>query len=230
MFLPEDEIHVFIYNLEQFSTKTEYFQSILSLREVGNSYRYYSETDRQRYILRYGIYRLVLSKYFNISPSELILQTTENGKPFIEKSPISFSFSSNGEYCAIAIGKNQQIGIDIELLKDDSEYRQMAKMFFSVAEFDFLENISDEKLPEAFLKIWTAKEAFIKANKVADPAQFSITFSQFPDQIETLFFEGKSWFFYGNNKTKDLVVTLASGRQNMKIKNIDFDLLSFSKK
>lgn len=230
MILPENEVHVFVTNLEHYKSEIVHFQNLLITKEVNNSNRFYSQIDKESYILRYGIYRTILSNYLNLHPTEILIKTTESGKPFVENYQINFSFSSSHPYCAIALVKNTLVGVDIEILKNDSEYRQMANMFFSKAENKFLDKISNKKLAEAFLKIWTAKEAFIKANKVVDPAYFSISFSHFPNQFNTLVFEGKSWYFYENSHSKELITSIAADKPNLIIKEIEFNLLSFPKK
>lgn len=230
MFLPENEIHVFVTSLEKYKSEITHFQKLLASEEVISSARFYSKNDKENYILRYGVYRTILSNYLHLHPTEIKIKTSASGKPFVENNEINFSFSSSQQFCAIALGKNTLVGVDIELIKDDSEYRQMANMFFSEAENEFLEKVSNKILSQAFLKIWTAKEAFIKANKVVDPANFSISFSHFPKQYNTLVFEGKSWYFYENGDSKELVTTISTDKPDLVIKKIEFDLLSFSKK
>ena len=226
----ENEIHVLVCDLESYKSEINRFLSYLTAEKANNSNRYYSPWDKERYILRYGIYRTILSKYLHQYPSEIALCTAKNGKPFIKDNQINISFSSTQQFCAIALGQNMQLGVDIEPIKYDSEYRQMAKMFFSEEENKFLERISDEKLTEAFLKIWTAKEAFIKANKIIDPAEFTISFSDFPDKYNTLFIEQMPWYFYNLENHFELIVNIASNKPKLKINKIDYDLLSFSNK
>ena len=230
MILPENEIHVHVIDLDYYMSELDYFQTNLTDEEKNNANRFYSQIDKERYILRYGIYRAILSKYLNLRPVEIALKTSESGKPFVEKNQISISFTSSQHFCSIAIGKNLQLGVDIEQLKDDSEYRQMAKMFFSTDENIFLEQLAENNLTLAFLKIWTAKEAFIKANKVIDPAKFTISFANFPDRYNTLTFDNNTWHFYSLKNQFGLIITVVADKPNLIIKNIDNNLLSFPKK
>jgi 4'-phosphopantetheinyl transferase len=56
-----------------------------------------------------------------------------------------------------------EIGVDVERVRSDFEYEEIAKRFFSVNEVAVLRTIPPEKKLEAFYHCWTRKEAYIKA-------------------------------------------------------------------
>jgi 4'-phosphopantetheinyl transferase len=57
-----------------------------------------------------------------------------------------------------------EIGVDVERVRSDFEYEEIAKRFFSVNERAILRTILTERKLEAFYNCWTRKEAYIKAH------------------------------------------------------------------
>lgn len=86
------------------------------------------------------------------------LLRAESGKPYIENNPAYISISHSGDFVAAAVS-HKPIGIDIEVIKEkDLEF---TKKIFCDSDLEFINN-SEDKLT-AFYKIWTAKEAYLKA-------------------------------------------------------------------
>ena len=55
------------------------------------------------------------------------------------------------------------IGVDLEYIRNNVEFRKLAKRFFSNQESRALDACDDTLLPAAFFACWTRKEAFVKA-------------------------------------------------------------------
>jgi 4'-phosphopantetheinyl transferase len=63
-----------------------------------------------------------------------------------------------------AITRNMEIGVDVEHVRSDFEYEEIAKRFFSFNEVAILRTLPTEKKLEAFYNCLTRKEAYIKAH------------------------------------------------------------------
>ena len=111
---------------------------------------------------------------------KLIFSSNESGKPIlISKSEVpSFSISHSGNFAAVAVSldRNINVGIDIEDYSNKkrsvSHMRKIADRFFSEDEkmqLDTCQKIGSGSIKEEhdyqidFLKIWTMKEATMKA-------------------------------------------------------------------
>lgn len=105
--------------------------------------------------------QLVTRKANRKGLSNCAMKYTREGKPFFSSHPdFHFSISHTHDKIAIAFSSHS-IGIDIESLR---EYKPLlVKRFFHPFEYDFLENIKNkEEQNQAFSRLWTLKEAYVK--------------------------------------------------------------------
>lgn len=117
---------------------------LLSSERKEKALRYVKEEDMLRSILG----SLLIRKYTNGLDD---LKYNSYGKPY--KDNIYFSLSHSNDYVVLAISNNQ-IGIDIELIKDVKE--NLKDYTLSVDEKSTIKNNVD------FYKLWTSKESLIK--------------------------------------------------------------------
>ncbi|MEP4952602.1 MAG: 4'-phosphopantetheinyl transferase superfamily protein [Paracoccaceae bacterium] len=116
------------------------------------------------YILTHVRLREMLGNWMNIDPAKVTFETGWNGKPSVsnEAGP-SFSISHSGRRAAIAITQTAPVGIDIEQERDRKLDRKTAQRFFAPGEAAALKPLSDIAHRSAFTRLWTLKEAFVKA-------------------------------------------------------------------
>ena len=97
----------------------------------------------------------VLKKDYKIENCPEILRD-EMGKPYFEDKKLHFNVSHSGEYLAIAVSESV-VGVDIQepkLIKDG--------MFRKVVQPQEICLIGEERQRD-FLRLWTLKESFVKA-------------------------------------------------------------------
>jgi 4'-phosphopantetheinyl transferase len=63
----------------------------------------------------------------------------------------------------IGLSDSRPIGVDIELMRRAGGELELARSFFSDAEYRALEGQENSRLLQSFYKIWTCKEAILKA-------------------------------------------------------------------
>jgi len=92
--------------------------------------------------------------------SNLEFDINKNGKPYFLTQPhIFFNISHSNKFATCATSK-YEVGIDIEDVdRNNKNFAQIAKRFFSQEEIKIVEQYGID----AFLKIWTMKEAYLKA-------------------------------------------------------------------
>ena len=166
--LADDEVHVWRAQLELPSSEVQRLRGILTDDELDRAKRFFFETDRQRFIAARGTLRSILSPYIPITPGHLRFYYNQYGKPSLapefSSTLLNFNLSHSGSVALYAIARNMEIGVDIEHVRSDFEYDDIAKRFFSVNEAAILRTIPAEQKREAFYHCWTRKEAYIKAH------------------------------------------------------------------
>ena len=168
LILADNEVHVWRAQLELPSSQVQRLRGILTDDELNRARRFFFEIDRQRFIAARGTLRSILSRYITIYPSHLRFYYNQYGKPFLAPEfssyLLNFNLSHSGSMSLYAITRNMEIGVDVERVRSDFEYEEIAKRFFSVNEVAILRTIPTEKKLEAFYNCWIRKEAYIKAH------------------------------------------------------------------
>ena len=105
----------------------------------------------------------LLMRYAGVDRAPDIART-DRGKPYAPALPdIDFNLSHAREHVLIAIARRQPIGVDLERVDRRIEIEDLARRFFAPAEADALEALPSEIRLAAFLRLWTCKEAVLKA-------------------------------------------------------------------
>ena len=168
LMLADNEVHVWRAQLELPLSRVEELRGILTDDELDSANRFSFEIDRQRFIAARGTLRSILSRYITIDPRHLRFYYNQYGKPFLAPEfssyLLNFNLSHAGSMALYAITRNMEIGVDVERVRADFEYEEIAERFFSANEVAILRTIPTEKKLEAFYNCWTRKEAYIKAH------------------------------------------------------------------
>jgi 4'-phosphopantetheinyl transferase len=89
------------------------------------------------------------------------------GKPSIAapviETPLSFNLSHTNCFVAFIVGSNPEIGVDVEHLERGGSLIEIARHSFAPGEYAYLTTLPPERQRDAFFRIWTLKEAYIKA-------------------------------------------------------------------
>ena len=89
------------------------------------------------------------------------IAVTQYGKPYLPGLPhfhFSLSHSENMALCAVS---NEEVGCDIEIPRGFDP--KIARRFFHKTECDWLFSHPEEEQSDAFYRLWTCKESFMKA-------------------------------------------------------------------
>jgi 4'-phosphopantetheinyl transferase len=152
---------------------TEQIDSVGNLSKKLPSYaleysnRFVREEDRGRSIMTQYFLRKFLSYYLQVDFDKVAISYSKSGKPYLNEkinSNLKFNYSHSGDYIIYAFTADNEIGVDIEEIKDISEIDELSRTHFSDEELSIyfeLENPDEKK--QLFYKIWTRKEALLKA-------------------------------------------------------------------
>ncbi len=164
-------VHLWGFSLEGASSTIALCREWLSQDEQGRAGRCVRVEDGHRYTLARGCLRAVLARYIGLDPSALIFQSGAGGKPALAAlpagvGPIQFNLSHSHGRLLIAVAKQQEVGVDLEWIRDDAEVAKLAQRFYSPAEYESVMGLPVAAQAAQFFRYWAAKEAFLKCKGV----------------------------------------------------------------
>ena len=143
----------------------------LDEEERHRAMRMVREGDRQRYVLAHGGLRAVLSGYLDVNPDDIKIDRSETGKPSLtrelpDRLPITFSMSHAQGRALIAVSKGQEVGVDLEQVRQDVEVAKLSERYFAPSEHAAIMQSAQEQRATRFFRYWVAKEAVLKAQGI----------------------------------------------------------------
>jgi 4'-phosphopantetheinyl transferase len=139
----------------------------LSSDELERARRFRVAGAQRQYVVGRSALRRILARFVGKPTTELHFEYTTTGKPllaFPAASELQFNLSHSGDWILIAVAQNRRVGMDLELIQDRPELRQIARSFWAESEWAALERVSAQQWLQAFYRVWTRKEAVLKAS------------------------------------------------------------------
>jgi 4'-phosphopantetheinyl transferase len=135
----------------------------LSTDEIERALRFRAEDHRDLFIVGRGILRKILSRYLSEPPGKLVFRYGSKGKPYLrENSDIQFNLGHSGGFAIYGVSR-EELGVDIELVKPSTDWRQISQRFFLTREVEELNRLDRAQQLRGFFSCWARKEAYIKA-------------------------------------------------------------------
>jgi 4'-phosphopantetheinyl transferase len=142
-------------------------QALLSADERARAARFRFQKDRERYILAHGAKRSILARYLGLEPGGVRFDYGAYGKPVVADSyrggRLGFNLSYSGGVALLAVGLGRDVGVDVEVIREDFSGEDIVERFFSPAEIAAMRAVPGEARRAAFFDHWTRKEAVVKA-------------------------------------------------------------------
>jgi 4'-phosphopantetheinyl transferase len=158
--LAADDVHIWTTR----SDGTGVGDGVLSHEEIARAERLRSVERRTQFKASRAALRLLLGRYLETDPAALELVAGPHGKPkLLDKGHLAFSVSHANTITVIAIARDIEIGIDIEVLRDVPDCELLARRFFAPVEAAALSLLGPTRHSAGFLTAWTRKEAIAKA-------------------------------------------------------------------
>jgi 4'-phosphopantetheinyl transferase len=223
--LSADKIHVFLYQISLFNSKdlVEY----LPEDEGHRADRLRIEQKREQFVITRSLLRLLLSSNLGKEPRDIVFSYEKQGKPvvkdYINRVPIEFNISHSGDYALIAMTLENKVGVDIEEVNPDIDYKSLSNRFFSEKERNDLINLDEKQQCDAFYRIWARKESFIKATGQGISFgldKFSVPINESIDDAREIITAEKlndKWFCYELMKLDNYKTALTATTKNSAI-------------
>jgi 4'-phosphopantetheinyl transferase len=168
----EDQgIHVWGFSLDGSLSFVEQCRSWLSEEERERAARFIRREDHFRFVLAHGGLRAVLARYAGLHPSTLTFQPDATGKPallngYVSRHPLRFNLSHSHGRMLMAISNRQDVGVDLEQIRDKVEAAKLAERFYAPTERERVLSLSGPGQTQRFYRYWVAKEAVLKGQAV----------------------------------------------------------------
>ena len=162
--LAGDEAHVWRVGVRSAYAHKDDLWRVLARDERQKANDLLFEGDRERFVVSRGVLRVLLGRYLCVQPGSLVFGYNPHGKPFlVGAAGVRFSLSHSHGLVLLAFVRDRDIGVDVELLREDLGLDEIAARHFSTREVATLRSLPDSLRKEAFFACWTRKEAFAKA-------------------------------------------------------------------
>ncbi|MDB5098781.1 MAG: phosphopantetheinyl transferase [Cyanobacteria bacterium RYN_339] len=133
----------------------------LAPEEEARRDRFVFPVHRHRFARGRGLLRQVLARELAIAPEAVAFTYNAYGRPTVEGLAFNVSHAENQLMIAVAA---HNLGVDIEAVRLLDDQRGVARTAFSAAELDAWLALSENERPQAFYRLWTRKEAVMKAS------------------------------------------------------------------
>jgi 4'-phosphopantetheinyl transferase len=108
--------------------------------------------------------RAWLGDWLAIPAAAVVLSRDGRGRPRLDHAPLDVNWSHSGDGLLVACGPGLRVGIDLERVHTRPRALELARRFFAPPEQAWLEAQPADMRDEAFLRLWCAKEAVLKAH------------------------------------------------------------------
>lgn len=142
--------------------------SYLSKQELSEYESFGIQERRNQYLISRWLSKSLLGSLLGISAIDVSTTKGPLGKPYLEDKlnslKIDFNISHTKEITLVGIAHQMQIGVDVEKIVEKKKSNDLAGRFFMPSEAKWqAEGSSAQEQVSRFFRIWSMKEAVIKA-------------------------------------------------------------------
>jgi 4'-phosphopantetheinyl transferase len=200
-----DEVHVWWIDLSATQGEAD---AILSPDERARAARFHHQRDHDRWTRARAAVRQILAGYLGDPPQTVgFTSTASQESPLCHSSPIAtgrvpsgrrlgewvtsakpalandprlrFNLAHAGDRAVLAVAWEREVGIDLEPIDAELDLPPLLTVACAPAEIARIEALPPDRRIEAFLALWTVKEAYLKAMGVGmfrEPRMLEVEF------------------------------------------------------
>jgi 4'-phosphopantetheinyl transferase len=227
------EVHVWMVWLDDWEWSFPSSSDILDDEELRHATSYRFEKDQRRFISRRMLLKKLLSLYLGIAPQMICFRYNPHGKPHLATCPesdsIQFNISHSQGLAVYVFGRNCRLGVDLESLQLLPEVDALISRWFPAQQARFLQKLSSQEKHLAFYRLWTLKEAYLKAlgKGLGGPDDFV---DSLPDNLKTSwhhtsmeFYRMDSWSFLVLKPAPNFFATIAVDKDNYRLRCFELE-------
>lgn len=142
--------------------------TILDKNERARAARLLSPERARHWAVARALLRCAMAACTAARPSRVQFEIGANGKPRLasdaSRDRFRFNLSHSGPHAVVAIAEHRDIGVDIEVLDQALNARQVASLALTAEEREAIDRMPETERTRAFYVCWVRKEAVIKAH------------------------------------------------------------------
>jgi 4'-phosphopantetheinyl transferase len=141
-------------------------EELLTPEEQARAARFHTQADRTRWARGRARLRILLGRYLQADPATLRFEYGPRGKPALTAAcnhlGLYFNVTHPGDWMLCAVGR-QAVGVDVAQVGPKIDSLGLAQRWFKESEYRVLCRLPSTLRLQAFIAVWTRKEAYLKA-------------------------------------------------------------------
>jgi len=129
--------------------------------------RFRIAADRREFVAAHALLRTMLTYHLGVPPTAWRFLADANGKPSIDPNvgphQLQFNLSHTRGLVAVALASRGTVGVDVEEIDEAKADLAIAEAYFARSEVEMLQKAPPSERARCFFRLWTLKEAYIKA-------------------------------------------------------------------
>jgi 4'-phosphopantetheinyl transferase len=139
--------------------------SCLDEEERQRAARFRFQRDGDRFLASRGLLRNILASYLNTPPGDIHFGYASQGKPFLpDHSDLHFNLAHAADVLVVAVAAGRELGVDVEQVFSEAVMNDVSGAVLSDPERGAFGRLDPGERRDWFVRLWTRKEAYIKAD------------------------------------------------------------------
>ena len=168
--LAPGEVDLWVIDLDLPASVVKSLSHHLEPEERERAERFRFDRHRRRFRVRRARLRQLLAAYQGLEPGAVRFDYGPRGKPSLvaeqdrhREGKLEFNLSDSEDLAVVAVARNLEIGVDVEVLRSMPDALSISEHFFAEGERQVLRGVPEGDVSSAFFNCWTRKEAYLKA-------------------------------------------------------------------
>lgn len=165
--LVASDVHVWRIALDQANWSAFLASGGLADDEVARARGFQIEDGRRRFVVCRANVRMILARYLDCRPADVVFRTGAHGKPFLDPDVhpqrLRFNVSHSHELALVGVTAAGELGVDIEHVRPLHDVDALVERYFASRERQAFARAAPADRLRTFFRHWTLKEAYLKA-------------------------------------------------------------------
>jgi 4'-phosphopantetheinyl transferase len=159
---PAEDVQLWWASLAVRDGELARLRCLLDRSELARADRLRVPDARRRFIAARATLRMVLALHTGIRPEHIRFTLGTRGKPRLADGVLHFNTSDSGDWVVVAVAA-EELGVDLEVLRPLHHPTALAERICTEQELESVLQFPEEQRDAALLRLWTCKEAGLKA-------------------------------------------------------------------